>query len=291
MKEGVQIAQQIRRRAVWTALESSTLRVFQVFHFFYDGARNNFDGVFEAIRHAVQAGSLTHPGSKGTLRIGKQAAVCDCLNLRGRWSRAGLGLFLTACLIVGGCASNKNAAATRALQASEDSPPPGPDAKINISYSQPGDYLNSLTVTEYAAAAPILTESVKGPSASVIRFDGGIVIWQIGIRKKLLADVPMVGDRNRQRLAEVIYGKLPANFVATVPDSGPPPPLQSDHYYVFTASRASSVTSYEAVKVNGDGSLEAYAAEPRAGDSFRLCCNVAADFVVSANAMPVPDNP
>jgi len=201
---------------------------------------------------------------------------------------------LAGCLLIGGCASGEKTAATssaRAQQTSDNAPPPGPDAKINISYSRPGDFLNSLTVTEYAGAETVLTESGKGPSASIIRFDGGVLIWQIGVEKKLLADVSLFGERKSYALTQVIYGKLPANFVSTIPDSGPPQPLQPDHYYVFTVTRVSGATSYEAVKVNGDGTLEAYAAEPRAGDSFRLCCDLAADFVVNANAMTTPGNP
>jgi hypothetical protein len=38
------------------------------------------------------------------------------------------------------------------------------------------------------------------------------------------------------------------------------------------------------VKVNGDGSLEAYEADPRAGSSFWLCCNLAGDFTLTASA-------
>src|SRR5262249_39505529 len=146
-------------------------------------------------------------------------------------------------------------------------------------------------VAEYSGAETVLTESGKGPSASIIRFEGGVIVWQIAVTKTLLADVPMLGERKSYAVTEVTYGKLPANFVATVPESGPPQPLQPDHYYVFTVTRSSGVTSYEAVKVNGDGSLEAYAAEPRAGDSFRLCCDLAPDFVVNANAMTPPANP
>ena len=89
----------------------------------------------------------------------------------------------------------------------------------------------------------------------------------------------------------MVYGKLPANYASTVPESGPPQPLEPDHYYVFAVIRGSGATSYEAVKVNADGSLEAYAAEPRAGDSFRLCCDLAPDFLVNANAMTSPGNP
>ena len=210
------------------------------------------------------------------------------------YSRAGFCFLMTACLIAGGCALGKKTAvssSTGVAQTSDNTSLPGPDAKIRINYSRPGDFLNSLTVTEYSSAETILTESGKGSLASIIRFEGGVVVWQIGVAKKLLADVPMFGERKSYTATEVIYGKLPANFVSTIPESGPPQPLEPDHYYVFTVSRASGATSYEAVKVNGDGSLEAYEAEPRAGDSFRLCCDLAPDFVVNANAMTIPNNP
>jgi hypothetical protein len=211
--------------------------------------------------------------------------------LAARYSPANCYFLLTLCLIAGGCASGKKTAApspAHVAETSDNAPPPGSDARINISYSRPGDFLNSLTVNEYSSAETVLTESGKRPSASIIRFEGGIVVWQIGLTKGLLADIPALGERKSYALKQVIYGKLPADFVSTVPESGPPQPLQPDHYYVFTVTRASGATSYEAVKVNGDGSLEAYAAEPRAGDSFRLCCDLAPDFVVNANAMTTP---
>src|SRR5579872_4353340 len=203
-----------------------------------------------------------------------------------RHSPARICLLLVACLIAGGCTLGKKTAApssTRPVQAPGGDTPPVPEAKIGISYSRPHDFLNLLTVTEYSSAQTVFTDSGKGLPASIIRFNGGVVIWQIGVAKGLLADVPMLGEHKPYALKEVVYGKLPANFVSTVPESGPPPPLEADHYYIFTVVRESGATSYEAVKVNADGSLEAYAAEPRAGDSFRLCCNLAPDFVINAN--------
>ena len=211
--------------------------------------------------------------------------------LQTRFAPTRFCFLLCICLLAASCASAKNnshASPTDTSQGSENAPPPGPEAKINISYSRPGDFLTSLTVTEYAGAETVLTESGKSRSASIIRFEGGVVIWSIGLQKKLLADVPVLGKAKSYAVTEIVYGKLPANFVSTIPESGTPQPLQPDHYYVFAATRASGVTSYEAVKVNGDGSLEAYAADPRAGDSFRLCCDITADFVV--NAMTTPGN-
>jgi hypothetical protein len=199
----------------------------------------------------------------------------------------GLRILLAACLIACGCASHRSEAvpssSSHDAQNSENGPLPGPDAKINISYSRPDDFLSSLIVTQYSAADAVLAETAKDDHASIIRFDGGVVVWQIGVQNSLLADVPMLGTRKSYAVKEVKYGTLPSNFTATIPESGPPQPLETDHYYVFTVTRASGSTSYEAVKVNGDGSLEAYAADPRAGDSFRLCCNVSPDFIINAN--------
>jgi hypothetical protein len=203
---------------------------------------------------------------------------------------AGFCLLLTACLIANSCTVLKRAvsASSPAVKAADNAPLPGPEAKINISYGRPNDFLNSLAVTEYSSAETVLTESGKSPQGSIIRFEGGVLVWQIGVTKKLLADMPLLHERKSYAPTQISYGKLPTNFVSLVPDSGPPQPLEPDHYYVFTVTRASGATSYEAVKVNADTSLEAYAAEPRAGDSFRLCCNLAADFVVNANAMTTP---
>jgi hypothetical protein len=212
---------------------------------------------------------------------------------RLRCSSAILLFLVTPCLLAIGCASgkNKNPATSASAEQHSDNATPGPDAKIKISYARPGDFLSSMIVTEYSAAETVLTESGKNPAASIIRFEAGVVVWQIGLAKTLLGDVPLVSTRKSYAVPEVVYGKLPANFTATVPDSGPPQSLQADHYYVFAVTRASGATSYEAVKVNGDGSLQAYAAEPRAGDSFRLCCDLAADFVVNASTMNTPGYP
>jgi hypothetical protein len=70
--------------------------------------------------------------------------------------------------------------------------------------------------------------------------------------------------------------------VQTIPDAEPPEPLEPDNFYIFSVTRKSGSISYEAVKVNADGSLEAYEADPRAGTSFRLCCNLSSDFTVVA---------
>jgi hypothetical protein len=161
--------------------------------------------------------------------------------------------------------------------------PAGPEAKIAISYAKPGDYLSSMVVTKYSAANTITTVP-KGSRgvASTILFEGGIVVWQVDINKDTLSGFPGLGKRIPYAVTRVKYGEVPQGFAQTAPDSGPPEPLEPDHYYVFSVIRASGSTNYEAVKVQSDGGLMAYNADPRAGDSFQLCCNIAPDFTVTA---------
>ncbi|HXR24377.1 MAG TPA: hypothetical protein VN742_03370 [Candidatus Binataceae bacterium] len=196
-----------------------------------------------------------------------------------QWAR------LILLVLIAGCASHQGTSPTADASASPAAAETsaGPEAKIHVSYAHPGDYLSSLAVTKYSGAQPLKTIPTKDGDAITARFDGGVTVWQVGVEKGLLAGVPMIGtEAQRYAPAEVKYGELPPHFVASIPDSGPPEPLESDHYYVFAATRGSGSTSYEAVKVNGDGSLEAFDADPRAGTSYWLCCNLPADFAVTA---------
>jgi hypothetical protein len=160
------------------------------------------------------------------------------------------------------------------------------EAKIHIDYGSERDYLSSLTVTKYPAAYAL--DTARGGSdanASIFRFDGGVPVWQIQVDRGVLSDLPGLGNRSEYRLSEVQYGVVPRHFAQSTPDSGPPEPLEPNHYYIFSVMRVSGSTNYEAIKVEADGALEGYDAEPRAGTSFRLCCNVNADF---PGAAPVP---
>lgn len=197
-----------------------------------------------------------------------------------------------------GCGSRKPAPAPQDQTASSDNnaaQTPAPEAKIHISYTHPGDYLRTLTVTKYEGAQMLRSGGGANPNASsTVRFQAGIVVWQFNVEKGFLGGIPGLNERKEYAPAQVKYGALPAHFVKSLPDGGPPEPLEPDHFYVFEVVRASGSTSYEAVKVNYDGSLEAYAAEPRAGDSYELCCGIAQDFVFSPPAeaaAPPPDSP
>jgi hypothetical protein len=184
------------------------------------------------------------------------------------------------------CVFFKHGATAPSLGSSDSSagnePPPGPEAKINISYSKPSDYLSSLVVTKYSAANTIATEPKGKGIATTVLFQGGVVVWQVDISPSTFSGIPGLGSRQPYVVRHVKYGEIPQGFQQTEPDGGSPEPLEPDNYYIFSVIRASGSTNYEAVKVEGDGSLIAYEADPRAGDSFQLCCNVAPDFTVTA---------
>jgi hypothetical protein len=208
--------------------------------------------------------------------------------------RVALAVILFCGSQLAGCATRSkptagSAGGAAAGQALDDGAPRGPEAKIHISYSHPGDYLTTLSVTKYSAADTVVTTpggTGTTGAASIIRFEGGVPAWQIDDEKGVFSTMPIGGSNANFAISEVKYGLVPAHFEQSMPVSGPPEPLESDHYYVFSVTRASGSISYEAVKVNGDGSLQAYAADPRAGTSFRLCCDLPVDFTITAPPAP-----
>jgi hypothetical protein len=140
-----------------------------------------------------------------------------------------------------------------------------------------------VSVVKFTGATVIRTRTVNGTeSASVVRFDGGVPMWKFHSDRTVLNPLSEI-ESGSYRVAKVAYGQVPQGFTQDVPDSGPPPQLETNSFYVFTIKRASGATSYEAVKVNSDTTLEVYDAEPRAGTSYELCCDVASDF-----AQPTP---
>lgn len=168
----------------------------------------------------------------------------------------------------------------------------GPQASIHISYAHSSDYLQALTVTKYSGAQILMTSPAgKNGTSSIVRFEGGIEVWQINVDKSVLSHLPVLDFAKEYQLKQITYGTMPRHFIQTLPESAPPEPLESDHFYVFEVSRGSGSMSWEAVKVSADGSLESYVAEPRAGTSYRLCCNVGLDFSVTGGALPGTDNP
>jgi hypothetical protein len=151
-------------------------------------------------------------------------------------------------------------------------------ATLQINYAKKNDTLAQATVTKYFGAQVLTREQTRaGKQATLIRFDGGVPIWEIRADHTLAARLPGIGHANYS-LKDVRYGKLPSNFLQVLPDEGSPEPLERGGFYVFEIARDSGARNWEAVKVQADGSLEAFAAQPRAGSSYILCCGVPADF-------------
>ncbi len=164
----------------------------------------------------------------------------------------------------------------------EDSTPlPATPTSIQISYAKPDDTLESVTVSTFTGANVLRTISDGDNQAAVVRFDGGVPVWKFHANHGLLNPL----SKTPYHVAMFEYGKLPSGFLQDAPEAGPPPPLDPGGYYIFAIQRASGATSYQAVRVRTDLTLQVYDAEPRAGTSYKLCCDVASDF-----AEPTPEN-
>lgn len=215
-----------------------------------------------------------------------------CLRPGARTLAAAATILLALAILATGCSARNKpvlqpaaSPSPAAAQALSEEPSQSVVAKITISYEKPEDTLQSVSVSQFTGATIIRTRSVNGKeSASIIRFDGGIPIWKFHSTRSVLNPLSEIG-RSTYRVEQVAYGAVPQGFVQDVPDSGPPAPLAPGSYYIFKIERGSGSTSYEAVKVNADTTLQVYDADPRAGTSYELCCDVSADF-----AQPTPSD-
>ena len=200
-------------------------------------------------------------------------------------SRA-LGLILVASLLcVSGCSVlKKPPAPVAAITVDDQTPKPDAPASVQISYAKPDDTLRSVVVSQFTGANVLRTLNRGDNEASVVRFDGGVPIWKFHANRSLLNPLSEI-QKTPYHVASIEYGKVPPAFLQDSPDEGPPPPLVPGGYYIFAIERASGATSYQAVRVKADFSLQAYDAEPRAGTSFLLCCGVSSDF-----AEPTPSD-
>jgi hypothetical protein len=192
-----------------------------------------------------------------------------------------------ALALAAGCslkARSTTASPASAAASPEPSSAATPAAKIQITYAHPNDTLKSLKVTQFTGATLLLKEAQSdGKTASLVRFDGGAPIWAIRSGQGVLG---LLSSAKEYRPVTIEYGKLPTGYVQEVPDDGPPAPLDPGSYYVFRIERASGSTNYEVIKVDPDGTVEGYDAEPRAGTSYSLCCNVPESFL---ELNPAPD--
>jgi hypothetical protein len=203
---------------------------------------------------------------------------------RGLWPLL-LVMLLTLALATQGCSyvkswwsSDDDSADLDAADANEGEPLPPPVANVAISYRHPGDALTRATVIKFFGAEVIANHQRDAThTESVVRFDGGVPIWEFKADESTFGSLTGVGAA-KYSLKNVEYAKVPPHFTQVLPEEGPPEPLDRGSYYVFQIERASGSSSYQAVKVLADGSLQAYNAQPRAGSSYLLCCNVTADF-------------
>ncbi|GEM_PF-1533295 len=234
----------------------------------------------------------------------------ECLaKLRPRWAKQGVSTILAYLSILicscvwSGCSwyknhiarSGKSDTASNASTTSGQEGAPeqnSPTFSVNIEYANKRDYLRTLTVVEYPRAQLLMIRRTGDEDRSLVRFSGGATIWRIEaktIRRTLLSrksplsvlsDLPGPTTKvnSSLRLASVSYGKVPRGFVQTVPSVGPPDPLEPGEYYMVRVEREFGVTNYEVVRLEPNGEITAYDAEPRAGDSYELCCNVPASF-------------
>jgi hypothetical protein len=213
------------------------------------------------------------------------------------WTSA-IAAILMVALMAAGCSTTNNDDSDDAADSGPGEPMPPPKATVEITYHKSGDTLARATVTKFFGAEIIANAAGSGGKvASVVRFDGGVPIWEIKTDRGITDAISAFGKADYAP-KNLEYGKLPSHFQQMIPDEGPPEPLDRGSFYVFTIERASGSTSYQAVKVLADGSLEAYAAQPRAGSSYVMCCNLAADFtepvIVPEEVTPdesSPDNP
>jgi hypothetical protein len=205
-----------------------------------------------------------------------------------RHCRAGVWPLFAAvvlALATGGCSARKAGAGSPGPSPARTASDEAGGAKdsatgpsVTISYAHSGDYLRTMSVTKYESAQVIATRNQGAKDAgAILRFEGGVVIWQVESGGGIFSHA-------KYRIGKVNYGKVPDGFSQVIPDSGLPEPMEPGHYYVFSVQRASGSRSFEAVKVRSDGMLEGYGAEPRAGSSYELCCNLSPDFARSAAA-------
>jgi hypothetical protein len=198
------------------------------------------------------------------------------LRRAARWAGA---VALAAMLSIGiaGCATKDNPDIVfEDTGAGEPQAPP--TATVEINYAQKGDALARATVTKYFGAEVLANRQThSGKMATIIRFSGGVPIWEVKADRSLAGRLTDIGAGN-YAIKDLHFGKLPSHFVQVLPDEGAPEPLDRGGFYVFEIQRASGARNWEAVKILADGSLQAYAAQPRAGTSFILCCGIPSDF-------------
>jgi hypothetical protein len=210
--------------------------------------------------------------------IPRQLLWCAALVLSLALATQGCSTVTTKVKSMMGTSDDDSADLDDAANANEGEPLPPPVANVAISYRRSGDALARATVIKFFGAEVIANHQRDASrTESVVRFDGGVPIWEFKADEGTFGSLTGVGAA-KYSLKSIDYAKVPTHFTQVLPEEGPPEPLDRGAYYVFQIERVSGSVSYQAVKVLADGSLQAYNAQPRAGSSYLLCCNVTADF-------------
>src|ERR1039458_7416897 len=145
------------------------------------------------------------------------------------------GLLLTLALATQGCSyvnslwgSGDDTDLDDVANANEGEPLPPPLANVAISYRRPGDALARATVIKYFGAEVIANHQRDAShTESVVRFDGGVPIWEFKADEGTFGSITGVGAA-KYTLKSIEYAKVPTHFTQILPEEGPPEPLDRD---------------------------------------------------------------
>lgn len=195
---------------------------------------------------------------------------------------------MTALIIsLAACSWLKRGSNEEDIAVDDQSPRAAAPPSVQINYAKPNDTLQTVIVSQFTGASVLRTMGEGDAQESLIRFDGGVPIWKFHANRNLLNPLNDIG-KSPFHIASVQYGTVPKGFIQDAPEAGPPPPLSPGTFYIFEIERASGAISYQAARVKSDFTIEAYDAEPRAGTSYKLCCNVSSDFPAATPSLEEP---
>ena len=106
-----------------------------------------------------------------------------------------IAAILMVALAVAGCSlTANNDDSDDAADAGPGEPIPAPKATVEITYHKSGDTLSRATVTKFFGAEIIANAAGSGGRvASVVRFDGGVPIWEINTDRGITDEISGFG--------------------------------------------------------------------------------------------------
>src|SRR5208283_4799475 len=82
---------------------------------------------------------------------------------------------------------------------------PATPTSIQISYAQPDDTLQSVVVSQFTGAAVLRTTGQGDSEASLVRFDGGVPIWQFHANRSVLNPISRI-NKAPYHVTNIEYG-------------------------------------------------------------------------------------